>query len=67
MSKWQMWICDGYAEDAGQCSRSVGEDRIFTDVDDNAVGAPLVLCKEHEAAAVADGVELILHAERFAE
>lgn len=53
------WACDGYGENVGQCFHIVGEEQIFTDRNDSAQGAPVVLCKKCEAEARADGADLI--------
>jgi hypothetical protein len=53
------WACDGYGDSVGQCFHIVGEAQIFTDTGDSAQGAPVVLCKKHEAEARADGADLI--------
>ena len=53
------WACDGDGENVGQCFHIVGEEQIFTDRNDSAQGAPVVLCKKCEAEARADGADLI--------
>lgn len=53
------WACDGYGENVGQCFHIVSEEQIFTDRNDSAQGAPVVLCKKCEAEARADGADLI--------